>query len=120
MQTLPIALTVPAPGAGGSPQKATLFIQVTNGDGTAPTLAPDPNTHQTDVTILTQPVANDGSNPSFPVANFPYMGVIAANVAGEMTVDLLADGVVDEAFDVTVTVAQPEVANVPSTAIVIS
>ena len=95
---------------GPAPQSALLFFQVTNSDGTAPSLIVDPTSVSTaDTVTLTQPVANTGFNASYPANQYPYVGAITAtNVAGTVQVDAQADGVTSQIYIVTVTQAPPE------------
>jgi hypothetical protein len=97
---------------------ATLYIQISNADGTAPTLAVKPG--NPNILALTQPVANPGADPSFPADQFPYVGVIAATGTGTADVDLVSDGVVNQIFAVTVTTGPAQTATVPAGAIVIT
>ncbi|CAM6031752.1 unnamed protein product [Sphagnum compactum] len=115
-----IALMLPNQ-AGPTPGSAILPIAISNSDGSAPLLALDPSNADSTVVTLVQPYVNLGQFPQAgPASEFPYFGEIHAAVAGECLVDLVADGIVDQQFNVTVTVEGPEVATVPPAAIIIN
>jgi hypothetical protein len=115
----PIALEVPYVN-GPAPGYATLYIEVQNSDGTAPALENDPSTEFQNAVVIGGVTPNAGANTDFPTATYPYVGTLTAQAAGSALIDLVADGVVCQQFEVTVTQAPPETATVPATGIVVT
>lgn len=78
---------------------ATVYMQVQNSDGTAPSMVLNPANSQ--AVALVQPVANDGADPDFPAATYPWVGVVQAQnlaPAGALTIELWSDGVKNQSI----------------------
>ena len=85
---------------GGQNGFATLYMQVQNSDGTAPSMALNP-ANSLAVSVV-QPVANTGADPSFPPASYPWVGVVQAQAVGTVALQLMSDNVVNQTIPVTV------------------
>lgn len=96
---------------------ATLYIQNTNSDGTAPSLALAPPTPP--IATFVQPVANTGGDADFPASQYPWVGVVQAGASGTGTVQLSVDGVLNQSMPLTVSAGQNTV-YVPQSAVVVT
>ncbi len=120
VKQLAISLFLPlVPGA--KRDRFVAYMTVANSDGTAPTIGTDPQSpSNSSLQNLTQPTANDGTNPTFPPANFPWQFSGEAGAVGVHVIDLYGDNVLAEQITFTVANRDPEVPNVDQTNVVIT
>ena len=98
-----VALLLPTPGSGYTAGSAIVQLNITNSDGTAPTLQFDQAQAGLAILAGTPTVtANPAGSPS------PYQVELTAGVAGSTNVSVLADGVVDCVIAVTVSASPLE------------